>query len=585
MFIMGMAFHILPRFKAVNPVDSRLVLAVFWIMSLGVLVRVNAQPHPQGVLVALLGASGVIEFAGVAMFAGLAGGLLLRSRERREPFDRFILASLAWLVVVAGINGYLALRAAGAGDRVLDVTGDAALLWASVYGFVLLFILGVSFRVLPFFLGLPPPHGRLRDAALVTIVAALAIRVIAVWAPAFGDAPWAANVTYASTFALAMGVCAAVVALRVFEAPDPNAPVAPAPSGFGFAVRAAYVWLLIGVALDVYWRLRELEGGFTPYYAGGAVRHAFLLGFATLMIMAIAYRTLPVFSGRDLPWPQLVVPSFLLVVAGAALRVFPVAFTAALADLDYKLMVTAGFLTFFGLAIFGAQAASVMYGWWTRVAAPALAPEPAAAEPEERPRPQGPVRGDMTVAEALKLSPAVLQVLIDYGFRPLADPETRERMAPTITIEKAAAVINADPRALIDTLNIAVAATAPRPPSRPGEATPSEGPAPIEMKFIDTPVSQDLVMTALKSCYDPEIPVNVVDLGLVYKVVVREAYVHVTMTLTAPGCPMADEVERQVREALLAVPGAETVDVDMVQEPAWTPERMSPEARAQLGWG
>jgi metal-sulfur cluster biosynthetic enzyme len=91
-------------------------------------------------------------------------------------------------------------------------------------------------------------------------------------------------------------------------------------------------------------------------------------------------------------------------------------------------------------------------------------------------------------------------------------------------------------------------------------------------------------LTALKSCYDPEIPVNIVDLGLVYRVVARDAYVHVTMTLTAPGCPMADEVEAQVREALAAVPGVETVDVDVVQEPAWTPERMSAEARAALGW-
>jgi metal-sulfur cluster biosynthetic enzyme len=112
----------------------------------------------------------------------------------------------------------------------------------------------------------------------------------------------------------------------------------------------------------------------------------------------------------------------------------------------------------------------------------------------------------------------------------------------------------------------------------------SNGVSPIDIKLIDTTVTDETVRAALKTCYDPEIPVNIVDLGLVYSVVVRDAYAHVTMTLTAPGCPMADEVEGQVRGALLGVQGIETVDVDIVERPAWTPERMSPVARAAVGW-
>jgi metal-sulfur cluster biosynthetic enzyme len=180
----------------------------------------------------------------------------------------------------------------------------------------------------------------------------------------------------------------------------------------------------------------------------------------------------------------------------------------------------------------------------------------------------------MTVAEAIATHPAVLPTLISRGFAPLADPEMRARMAPTITIERAAAVISADPNALVEALNGAIAEA----------SRMTRGAEGIEWQLIDTAVSKDLLLTALQSCYDPEIPVNIVDLGLVYKVVVREAYVHVTMTLTAPDCPMADEVEAQVREALAAVPGIETVDVDIVQEPPWTPERMSADARTALGW-
>ncbi|HXF50146.1 MAG TPA: iron-sulfur cluster assembly protein [Dehalococcoidia bacterium] len=585
LFIMGMAYHIIPRFKALPPPDRRLVFASYAFMTLGVLLRLNAQPHPQGFLRALLAASGPLELAGAAIFAWLIAGTLLRARDRREPYDRYLIAASLWFVAVSAIDAWLVIDAARNGERVLDSAGDMALLTAGVYGFVMVFVLGVSFRVLPFFMALPPARGRLRDVAFVALAVAVPLRVAAVWAPALTDAGWAGPMNDATTFVIAAAVATAVLALRIFEPSPEGATAPPSPPGFGAAARVAYVWLLIGVALDVYWRLREMEGGFTPFYAAGAIRHATLLGFATLMIMAIGYRTVPVFSGRELRWPAAIVPSFVLAGAGVVLRVAPVAFTTAPTDLDFKLMIAGGFLLFAALAVFSAELASSMFAWPVRAASTAAAaPASAAAQPGSAPPAEsaaeqaepatGPIRGDMTVADAIAAHPVVLRTLISRGFAPLADPEMRARMAPTITLERAAAVINADPNELVESLNAAVLAA-----SRAGAG--AEG---IEWQLIDTTVSKDLILTALKSCYDPEIPVNIVDLGLVYKVVVREAYIHVTMTLTAPGCPMADEVEAQVREALAAVPGVETVDVDVVQEPPWTPERMSAEARAALGW-
>lgn len=573
LFIMGMAYHILPRFKALPPFDRRPVFLSFWLITLGVLLRLNAQPHPLGLLRWLLGASGLLELAGAAVFAGLVIGLLARARDRREPFDRYLAAASLWLLALAGMNAYLTVDAAVNGRRVLDAAGDAALLTAGVYGFVSLFALGVSFRILPFFLALKPTHGHARDAAYVALLVAVPLRAVALWAPSFGDPGWATSLNDATTVLIAGAVVVAVAALRVFESSPEGTTSPPAPPGFGAAVRAAYVFLLAGVALDVYWRLREMEGGFTPFYATGAVRHAILAGFATVLIMAVAYRTVPVFSGRDLRWPAAVVPSFALAGAGAVLRIAPVALTTAPADLDFKLVTAGGFLLFAGLGIFATQLASSMFGWWCKTPAPApsaVSPHPAAPAPGPA---QGPIRPDMTVAEALAVSPAVLRALIARGFAPLADPEMRARMAPTITIEGAATVIRADPAELVAALNTAVR-----------EAPAATGADAIEWQFAETTVSKDLLLTALKSCYDPEIPVNIVDLGLVYRVIAREAYVHVVMTLTAPGCPLADEVEASVREAVAAVPGVETVDVDVVQEPPWTPERMSPEARAALGW-
>jgi FeS assembly SUF system protein len=96
----------------------------------------------------------------------------------------------------------------------------------------------------------------------------------------------------------------------------------------------------------------------------------------------------------------------------------------------------------------------------------------------------------------------------------------------------------------------------------------------------------DQVMEALKNCYDPEIPVNIVDLGLVYDVkIIDDKNVYVKMTLTAPGCPEGPFVAEQVREAVMTlVEGVEKVDVEIVFDPPWTPDRMSDEAKALLGF-
>jgi len=93
-----------------------------------------------------------------------------------------------------------------------------------------------------------------------------------------------------------------------------------------------------------------------------------------------------------------------------------------------------------------------------------------------------------------------------------------------------------------------------------------------------------LVIEALCSVFDPEIPVNIYELGLIYDVDVSpEGAVRIRMTLTAPGCPSAqllpDEVEARVRE----VPGVTDVGVEVVWDPPWTPEKMSESARLQLG--
>ncbi len=93
------------------------------------------------------------------------------------------------------------------------------------------------------------------------------------------------------------------------------------------------------------------------------------------------------------------------------------------------------------------------------------------------------------------------------------------------------------------------------------------------------------VVKALKSVYDPEIPVDIYELGLIYKVDLSdERMLTVEMTLTAPGCPVAGEMPGWVEGALRGIQGVEDVTVTMTFEPPWTAERMSDEAKLELGY-
>lgn len=91
------------------------------------------------------------------------------------------------------------------------------------------------------------------------------------------------------------------------------------------------------------------------------------------------------------------------------------------------------------------------------------------------------------------------------------------------------------------------------------------------------------IVAALKTVYDPEIPADIYELGLIYKVDIQDDRgIGIEMTLTTPNCPAAEELPTMVENAVASIPGVGKVDVNIVWEPAWTPDRMSDEARLVL---
>ena len=183
-------------------------------------------------------------------------------------------------------------------------------------------------------------------------------------------------------------------------------------------------------------------------------------------------------------------------------------------------------------------------------------------QPKPKAEPSGAITPENVVADVLDRVPGSLELLLSYGFKPLADPEMRAKMAPHVTLGTACEMHGIDVQALIDDLERLKA----------GDGKAAEVTRPVQR-----------ILNALRDCQDPEVAVNIVDLGLVYSVDVDGQSATVRMTLTSPDCPMAGQILDDVRERVRAL-GFADVDVQLVKEPAWEPSKMTPAARQALGW-
>ena len=137
---------------------------------------------------------------------------------------------------------------------------------------------------------------------------------------------------------------------------------------------------------------------------------------------------------------------------------------------------------------------------------------------------------------------------------------------------------------------------APQPPKAPPPAEAGAQGAPRQRDYLDgflaaapaaAPIEgdslHDAVIAALRDIFDPEIPVNIYDLGLIYGVEIADGHVTINMTLTTPHCPVAESMPGEVELRVMAVPGVATCDVNLVWDPPWNPASMSDEARLELG--
>lgn len=149
-----------------------------------------------------------------------------------------------------------------------------------------------------------------------------------------------------------------------------------------------------------------------------------------------------------------------------------------------------------------------------------------------------------------------------------------------------------------DTVRVETGGVTPPENSAPEASTPSpaearteeNAPASLEKVASDEPpaepprVTEQKVLEALSNVYDPEIPIDIVNLGLIYGVEIDGGNVRIEMTMTAPGCPVSGQIAGESRLLVEEIPGVESVDVEIVWDPPWDPSKMSEEAQQSLNF-
>jgi hypothetical protein len=311
LFVMGVALHVLPRFRGATPPPGIVTSIAFGGTVGAIVLRAVAQPTMDlPGRDAVLALSSILLVIATSTFA--AGGLLaLRGGTNPHRPDELVMAAgiigapLAAVLVAIGMP----LRDP---PLLVDPAAEDRAVWAMLLGSLATIIFGVWARLAPGFVASPPARpDRLLPAALLWIVAVAGL----------------VTETPLSALPLVAALCAVTWALGIFGPTIARQRLPAHARATRLAVRSAFAWAIVGAALLAFYQLRPaVTGADASYLETSAVRHAFALGFVTIMIYGVAARALPSFTDRRLWSLRLQVVTIALANAGTALRVGPQAF-------------------------------------------------------------------------------------------------------------------------------------------------------------------------------------------------------------------------------------------------------------------
>lgn len=419
LFIFGVALQVTPRFLGTRLAHPRLAKALLPLVLGALLLRgYGALELRVPLALETTAAAAFLELAAALGFATVVLSTARSSPAKREAFHTFL---------ALGTSGWLAaalLLCAGAIQAIVERDVASAAAWneafylCALFGGALPFVQGVLMRAGPLLLGMAKDVSR-APAAMALLGACGTALCIA------GAAPLGLGTRLLDAGLLCVSASVLLTArLRVAEGAPGDRTAA--------IVRTALVFSAVFAVLASLYAALDLAGGSAPRLLFDAARHAFGLGFLTVMIFGMAGRIVPAFAGRDLRWPRLRSWGAFLVAAGAALRMAQA--LAALTGWEWPLFVSgpSGAVAAVGVALASASILGTL-----RARRPAASTEP------------GSIGLDTNVGALLDACPAALEILVAAGFTPLANPLARRTLARTVTLGQACGLLRIQPEPLI----------------------------------------------------------------------------------------------------------------------------------------
>ncbi len=319
LFLVGVAFQVVPRFKQVPLRLPQLVRPAIALIAGGLIARTISQPYADGqVGAATMLTSSVAEALGVAAFVASIVSTLLSAR--RKNYDWYLLAACGWLAASAVANVVVVGGLALDRQTVIPTAKDDPLISMQLFGFVTLFIFGVSIRILPHFLSLRAPSVGWLIPALVLYSLGLLVWTGAGWGAAYSSWTRPDELQAITASVMAAGVLMLLLALKL-HLPAVQRETGEADRGHRKVIRTAYAWLAVAFAVDVWFATQALGDWSPDFFEAGVVRHALALGFATQMIFGVGRRLLPALATRPVRHRLILDISFWTLNLAVAMRV------------------------------------------------------------------------------------------------------------------------------------------------------------------------------------------------------------------------------------------------------------------------
>jgi uncharacterized protein involved in response to NO len=433
-FIMGFAYQAFPRFKHTRLWKPGLAIVSLPLMAAGIVLQTIAHlTVPSSLSLPLEAVAATIQLAAIAIFA-LAIVKTMRTAKKREFYDRFVYAALFWFVIAAIANPIIfnLFEFPASRQQLLFNLATFNIPYRDVQllGIAVMMILGVSLRFLPHAYGFREPSKGWRDFLFWSVNGALLIGSISFIAGMAAGNHWLLMLQWVCGLALLIVAAGTPRQFRLFGSVPEN----ERDRGLKF-IRAAFIWFIAATAMLVFVPIYNfgiympVTGSHVPFSHAffGAYRHALTVGLIMMMIVGVSSKVVPTLSGVDVRRATSLMPSFVLLNLGNAMRV-TLQIATDFTPNAYKVLGVSGFIEVVGLTLWAFELFRNM-----RVG---MNLEKCCIESTHTVAPMT-IAPQSRVGDVLSHYPQSLDVFLKHGFAPLSNPVLRRTMARVVTVEQA----------------------------------------------------------------------------------------------------------------------------------------------------